>query len=90
MRFSKMQHLRLYGNITQKNNFMTSDRVLTNPFLSGACDECINHCKRMDGNKVKHVCCANIIGVLTKNCKKIPKCDKYHRNYKVGGVNDDI
>lgn len=69
---------------------MTSDRVITNPFLSGACDECVNRYKQMDGDKVKHVCCANIIGVRTRNCKKIPKCDKYHRSYKVGGVNDNI
>lgn len=68
---------------------MTSDIVIMNPFLSGACDECINHCKQMDGSRVNHVCCANIIGVLTRNCRKIPKCDKYYRNYKADGANDN-
>lgn len=68
-----------------KNDLMTYD--ILNPFLSGACEECANHCKQTDGSRVKHICCANIIDVLTRDCRKMPKCDKYCRNYKAGGIN---
>lgn len=69
-----------------KVNFMRYDIVIQNPFLSGSCEECVNHCKQTDGNRVKHICCANIIGVRTRDCRKIPRCDKYNRNYKADGA----
>ncbi len=59
---------------------------IKDPFLSGAREECVGHYRQSNGNKVIDLCCANIIGVLTRDCRKIQTCNKYCRNYKAGAM----
>lgn len=56
---------------------------IENPLKSGACSDCVNHYKNLNG---KDFCSANHIGIRTRMCAKIPICDLFYRNYSARGL----
>lgn len=53
----------------------TSDElVICNPFDIGMCEKCAN---RVEWSNTKWVCCGNPCGVLTRNCRLVPRCNKF-------------